>query len=174
MPARSLLEAYLWIVNKGTPLAAVWGEFAGGCVLETFNDGRLARSIVANDEGKGGVELNSLTHSWAEGPDTGDGELVYSRHGLQAGSQELCSILCLQETLATCGTPNGGIRGESWRCGISLAVLLSPCTGFSLSGCIQPPVPISPCLEASLRHALQAAAHALSEGWIDASSRGVR
>lgn len=100
MPARSLLEAYLWIVNKGTPLAAVWGEFAGGCVLETFDDGRLAGSIVANDEGKGGVELNSLTHSWAEGPDTGDGELVYSRHGLQAGSQELCSILCLQETLA--------------------------------------------------------------------------
>lgn len=119
-----MAEAYLWIVNKGTPFA-VWGQFTGGRILETFDDGRLSGSIVANDEGKRGVKLNSLTHSWAEGPDPGDGELVYPRHDLQAGSRELCLMLCLQERLATFERPNGGMRSESWRCGISLVVLLS-------------------------------------------------
>lgn len=111
MPARSSMEAYLWIVNKGTPLA-VWGQFAGGRIFETLDDGGLSGSIVANDEGKRGIKLNSLAHSWAEGPDTGDGEFVYSRHDSQAGSRELCLTLCLQEELVTFERPNGGMRGE--------------------------------------------------------------
>lgn len=73
------LRSYLWIVNEGTALA-VGRQFAGGCIFQAFNDCCLSGSIIANNERQRGIELNGLPNSRAEGPDAGDGELVYSRH----------------------------------------------------------------------------------------------
>lgn len=78
-------------MNEGTALA-VGRQFTGGCIFQAFNDCCLSGSIVANNERQRGIELNGLPNSRAEGPDAGDGELVYSRHGENSAWLEMTIV----------------------------------------------------------------------------------
>ena len=63
---------------------AVGRQLSGSGIFQAFNDRRLSRSIVSDDEGQWGIELDSFSYGWAKGADSRNGELVYPRH-LAAG-----------------------------------------------------------------------------------------
>lgn len=72
-------EADLGIMDEGSSFA-VWRQFTCRSILETFDDGCFTGTVVTNDQRQRGVELNGLTNRRAEGANSRNGELVYSRH----------------------------------------------------------------------------------------------
>lgn len=72
-------DAYLGIMDEGSSFA-VWRQLTCRSILETFNDGSFTGTIVTNDERQRGVELDGFTNRGAEGANSRNGELVYSRH----------------------------------------------------------------------------------------------
>ena len=66
-------------MNEGASLA-VGRQLAGCRILEAFDNSRLARAVVTDNQGQWGVELNGLAACRAKGPDAGDGELFDPRH----------------------------------------------------------------------------------------------
>lgn len=72
-------EVYLGIVDE-SPSFAVWRQFTCRSILETFDDGRFTGAVVTNNQRQRGVELDGLTNRRAEGANSRNGELVYSRH----------------------------------------------------------------------------------------------
>ena len=64
-------------MNESATLTVGW-KLAGRRILETLDDGGLSGTIVTDDQGQWGVELNGFTGMWAEGTDTRNGELVNS------------------------------------------------------------------------------------------------
>jgi hypothetical protein len=74
------LVADLGVVDEGTRLG-VGRQLAGGGILETLDDGRLAGAVGADDEGQRLVEGDGLGLLVVEGADAQDVERFDGRHG---------------------------------------------------------------------------------------------
>lgn len=74
-----LLTAKVWVVDPVATLG-VGRQVAGGGIPETFDDGSLARSVGADDEGERRLELDRLGARWIERADSEDGELLDPGH----------------------------------------------------------------------------------------------
>lgn len=74
-----VVETYLRVMNESTSLA-VGRQLSSGSIFKTFDNSCLSRTIVSDNQSQRSVELDSLSNSRAEGPNTRDGQFVNSRH----------------------------------------------------------------------------------------------
>lgn len=68
-------------MDKGAISAVGW-QITCGSVLQTLNDGGLARPIVTDNQSEWRIKADCLAMIWSKGPDALNGQSVDSRHGV--------------------------------------------------------------------------------------------
>lgn len=68
-------------MDKGAISAVGWQITCGG-ILQTLDDGGLARAVITDNESEWRIKTDCLTMVWRKGPDALNGQSVDARHGV--------------------------------------------------------------------------------------------